>query len=156
MFKMKEKGKISLKEEWRDKEIDELLKKRKTTQTYRVPINWSLASYKLDKEKGVLRFGQGKRKMFLGFCMATEHLIKMEPSDGLGIMSALLIRDTYVETKNGKPVSCEEERRCLNVDCPVNHTTKESFVLLSGISEKTAKKMSWEAITSYRKIKWKE
>lgn len=150
---MKEMRNVTLKEEWRDEVLDTLYPQKKS---YRVPIDWILVPFKMARKKGVMRFGQGKRKIFLGFCMATERLIKIQPIDSLGLMAALLIRDTFVETENGKPEGCEEERRCLNIDCPINRTTKESFVSSIGIDEKTAKRMKWEAATSYRKITWEE
>ena len=140
---MNENTEFALKKEWHDD---------MNTHTYVVPLEWSLTPYILDKKKGVLVFGQGKRKMFLCFCMATEHLCKIEPAHGLGVLTAFLVSNTYVEVKNGKPTSCEEGRHCLNIDCPINRTTKESFVLMEGISERAAKTMNWEAITSYRKI----
>ena len=88
--------------------------------------------------------------------MATEHLTKIQPADPWGFTAAVLIRDAYVRIENGKPTECEEGRRCLNVDCPLNHTTKESFLILTGIDEKAANKMSWETVISYRKLTWKE
>lgn len=147
---------FNLKEEWRQKELEEVLLEEKGSQTYLVPINWILTPYRLDRTKGVLVFGKGRHKMFLGFCMATEQLIKMMSANGLGTLTVLLVKDTYVTSKEGKAISCEEERRCLNIDCPINRTTKESFKLSMGMSEKSAKKMRWEAVTSYRNITWKE
>lgn len=147
---MKEKQGFILKEEWRDKVVDDLSPRYRDFRLYRVPVKWVLTTYKLENQK--LRFGQGKHKIFLGFCMATERLIKMQLHDPQGFTAAILIRDVHVETENGKPTECEEGRRCFNIDCPINHTTKESFVTLTGIDEETAEKMSWETVTSYRRL----
>jgi hypothetical protein len=149
---MKESLKFVLKEEWRDEVIDDLCPRYRDFRLYRVPVKWIPTSYKQEDQK--LRFGQGERKAFLGFCMGTERLIKIQPADPWGVTAAVLIRDVYAGTENGKPTECEEGRRCLNIDCPLNHTTKESFVVLTGIDEKAANKMSWETATSYRKLTW--
>ena len=151
---MKESQKFVLREEWRDEVIDDPSPRYRDFRLYRVPVKWILTPYKLENHK--LRFGQGKHEIFVGFCMATERLIKIQPQDSWGVMAALLVRDVHVGTENGKPTECEEGRRCLNIDCPINHTTKESFVLLTGINEKTAKKMSWETLTSYRELTWEQ
>jgi len=151
---MKENQSFILKEEWRDEVINDLSPHYRDFRLYRVPVKWVLAPYKLENSK--LRFNRGKRKIFLGFCMATEHLIKIQPQDPWGSTAAILIRDVHVGTENGKPTECEEGRRCLNIDCPINHTTKQSFALLTGIDEKTANKVSWEAVTSYRKLTWEQ
>lgn len=151
---MKENQSFILKEEWRDEVIDDLSSRNRDFRLYRVPVKWILTSYKLENSK--LRFGRGKRKIFLGFCMATEHLIKIRPQGPWGVMAAILIRDVHVGTENGKPTECEEGRRCLNIDCLINHTTKESFMLLTGVDEKIANKMSWEVVTSYRELTWEQ
>jgi hypothetical protein len=120
---MKHNLKFVLKEEWCDEVSDDLCPRYRDFWLYRVPMKWILTSYRQEGQK--LRFGQGERKAFLGFCMATEHLIKIQPADPWGFTAAVLIRDAYVGTENGKPTECEEGRRCLNVYCPLNHTTKE-------------------------------
>lgn len=145
--------KIILNEEWQERSIFQLPSERKTSNKYKVPINWILVPYKLNREKGVLEFGKGKEKMFLGFCMATEHLIKMQPDTTTGFMTAVLVKDTYVEAENGKLVACEEQRRCLNIECPVNQTIKETFAQGTGLG-KNVKGWNWDAISSYRKITW--
>lgn len=137
---------IKLKEEWQS-EFE--------PSTYRVPIRWTQVRYKLN-EKGVIEFHKGKRKICLGFCMATNHLMRMQPTENmLGTMLVLIMQDTLVLTKDGKPpYMCEEGQCCLNIDCPLNHTTPESFAAGIGVSEKIVKGWNWEAVTSYRKLRW--
>jgi len=139
---MKEKQELTLKEEWREKHFLRTLVEGQ--QLYRVPINWVQERFTL--KKGVMHFRKGRRKIYLAFCMATKHLINME----WNVLLPLMMHETHVITKNGEPVHCEEGRRCLNIDCPLNRTTKESFASETGIS----KEMNWEAVTSYRKLEW--
>ena len=120
---------------------------------YLVPIRWVLERFKL--EKGMMRLRKGRRKLWLGFCLATNHLCKIQFPDGVGTLTVLVVQNAIIKTKDGKAISCEESKRCLNIDCVLNHTTKESFVSANAISEETAKKMDWTSATSYRKLRWK-
>lgn len=136
---------IKLKKEWQSEF---------QPSTYRVPIRWTQVRYKLN-EKDIIEFHKGKRKILLAFCMLTNHLMRMQPTESLsGSLLALIMQDTFVLAKNGAPYMCEEGRYCLNVDCPINHTTPESFAAGIGVSEKIVKGWNWEAVTSYRKLRW--
>lgn len=136
--------KLNLKEEWKD----DFPIHKVGIENFKVPIVWKLVPFKL--ENGVLQFGSGKRKIFLGFCLATEQLIRMEATEGLGLLAALIVKDCFIEVKDGVPTNCEENRRCLNIDCKLNHTTKNSYL----INPKLA--INWVALTSYRKMKFQD
>ena len=87
--------------------------------------------------------------------MAKNHLINILEDDPLGSLTALAVNNTHVRIKKGKPEACEETWRCLNIDCQLNKTTKESYAAANGISKKEMKKMNWSAITSLRHLRWR-
>lgn len=65
---------------------------------------------------------KSKHKDFLGICGYSRRVAKLCPAKN--IMVLLIVRDTYVDEERKQ---CEEEKRCLDFDCPLNKTTKETY-----------------------------
>lgn len=64
------------------------------------------------------KFAHGKRPFFVAYCGKTRHAIKISTN----VLTVLIVQDFYVTGKE-----CEEGKRCLNFDCPLNKATDASL-----------------------------
>lgn len=80
-----------------------------------------------------LYVGMRKKKniAYLGICGESKRICKLG-----AIMHVMIIRDIYIT--DGK---CEEATRCIDLDCPLNNTTLESFCRGTGFSMRKLKKI---------------
>jgi hypothetical protein len=80
-----------------------------------VPFHWIEARLLVKGGKG-----------FLGVCGKSRRVAKVG-----GTLEAVVIRDLFI-TEGG----CEEEARCLDVECPLNKTTPDSLRKSMGLSKR--------------------
>jgi hypothetical protein len=67
--------------------------------------------------------GMGTGSLSLGFCkMQPRRIAFCAPDEGMSALTPLIVRDLYVTARG-----CEEARRCLVLDCPLNKTTFTSY-----------------------------
>lgn len=79
------------------------------SESRRVPIAWI--------EERVVLHGTRKRTM-LGVCGESHRICKIATT----MMTPIVVTDLYIQRG-----VCEEGRRCLDFDCPMNTTTRESY-----------------------------
>jgi hypothetical protein len=73
--------------------------------------------------------GQGGRRPF-GICGHTKRIFTIAKSD----LSPIIITDVVVDfTPASGNLSCEEAKRCLNIKCPMNHSSPENLSGYFGI-----------------------
>ena len=65
-----------------------------------------------------------KQRYYLGICGYSKRVFHLAPAKSQGLLIVMIVRDLYLDDELG---ICEEQRRCLDVDCPFNKTTQESF-----------------------------
>lgn len=90
-------------------------------------------------------FPRTAKKLWVGVCGFTHRVFKLGADRGPGALEVVLVNDLYIV--NGK---CEEARRCLARQCPLNRTP-ESVIrkLLPRMNEKVNFR-SLRALTSTR------
>lgn len=119
---------------------------------YRIPVYW--ARIRVDREKTasghkmILGTEHGY-PIFFGFCMLQRRLFTVNIVGHVFV--PLLTSDLYI-----KEDRCEERRRCLNLRCPLNCTTKASFLTWNGVPQKEWVKIKWKSWTSLGSLTWEK
>ena len=88
-----------------------------------VPILWA-------QESALFKQRRRKHEIFCGICGESGRIFKLAGDN----ITILIVRDIIIDTSG-----CEEGKRCLDFDCPLNKTTFESLCKGLGF---TLKKMN--------------
>ena len=86
--------------------------------TKRFPFTWVKLSH----------VSTAKNRVWVAICHSTGRIAKLTYPKGQGLLEIMIVNDTYVT--NGR---CEEGLRCLDKQCPLNNTTRESFAKSIGV-----------------------
>jgi len=81
-----------------------------------------------------------RTKTFIGFCSR-----EWKAAFVGNLFKALIVRDLYADEKTGW---CEEGKRCLALDCPLNRTTRESFLASHGLKQRQLSNQKFQRLVS--------
>ena len=83
-----------------------------------------MAETKLKVQWLVDAIGFGRGRISLGFCEKyPQRIAFVAPNQGMTVLIPMIVRDLYLTARG-----CEEARRCLILDCPLNRTTFTSYI----------------------------
>jgi hypothetical protein len=113
-------------------EQEAMIELEKLTSEKRYPVLWAEVSalLKTRERRYVAIYGYSGR-----ICKVESHR---------NILPVMIITDLYASPEHGR---CEEERRCLDFDCPLNKTTWESLQAEGEISKRKKKPHGWKPTT---------
>lgn len=88
---------------------------------------------------GDLLLQHGSKKEYFCVCWHTKRICKIinEKQGIIAFLTIAAVNNIYI---NEKKKWCEEERRCLDFDCPLNKTTIASFALSEGVTVQRVRK----------------
>jgi len=89
-----------------------------------IPVVWA--------EGGAILTGlRGKeKKAMFAICGYSKRIFQIA---GFNSLEVLVVHNVIIDKEHGK---CEEKKRCIDFDCPLNKTTRESYARAFGINPK--------------------